>query len=93
MKGRTDIVIGVQWGDEGKGRVVDVLAADAGVVVRYQGGANAGHTVVVDNEKYVFHLLPTRSSKSSTGSRRAAKKRRSSSSDTRRTSSCPTIKS
>ena len=50
MKGRTDIVIGVQWGDEGKGRVVDVLAADAGVVVRYQGGANAGHTVVVDNE-------------------------------------------
>ena len=47
MKGRTDIVIGVQWGDEGKGRVVDVLAADAGVVVRYQGGANAGHTVVV----------------------------------------------
>ena len=59
MKGRTDIVIGVQWGDEGKGRVVDVLAADAGVVVRYQGGANAGHTVVVDNEKYVFHLLPS----------------------------------
>ena len=49
----------MQWGDEGKGRVVDVLAADAGVVVRYQGGANAGHTVVVDNEKYVFHLLPS----------------------------------
>ena len=59
MKGRTDIVLGVQWGDEGKGRVVDVLAAQAGVVVRYQGGANAGHTVVVDNEKYVFHLLPS----------------------------------
>ena len=59
MKGRTDIVVGVQWGDEGKGRVVDVLAAKAGVVVRYQGGANAGHTVVVDGEKYVFHLLPS----------------------------------
>ncbi|MCD7952558.1 MAG: adenylosuccinate synthase [Synergistaceae bacterium] len=59
MKGRTDIVLGVQWGDEGKGRVVDVLAAQAGVIVRYQGGANAGHTVVVDNEKYVFHLLPS----------------------------------
>ncbi|MCF0247225.1 MAG: adenylosuccinate synthase, partial [Synergistes sp.] len=59
MKGRTDIVLGVQWGDEGKGRVVDVLAANADVVVRYQGGANAGHTVVVDSEKYVFHLLPS----------------------------------
>ena len=59
MKGRTDIVLGVQWGDEGKGRVVDVLAARAGIVVRYQGGANAGHTVVVGDEKYVFHLLPS----------------------------------
>ena len=59
MKGRTDIVLGVQWGDEGKGRVVDVLAAQAGVIVRYQGGANAGHTVVVGDEKFVFHLLPS----------------------------------
>ena len=59
MKGRTDIVLGVQWGDEGKGRVVDVLAAKAGAVVRYQGGANAGHTVVAGGEKYVFHLLPS----------------------------------
>lgn len=59
MKGRTDVVLGVQWGDEGKGRVVDVLAAKSGAVVRYQGGANAGHTVVVENEKYVFHLLPS----------------------------------
>ena len=59
MKGRTDIVLGVQWGDEGKGRVVDVLAAKAGAVVRYQGGANAGHTVVAEGEKYVFHLLPS----------------------------------
>ncbi|MCE5201467.1 MAG: adenylosuccinate synthase [Synergistaceae bacterium] len=59
MKGRTDVVLGVQWGDEGKGRVVDALAGDAGIVVRYQGGANAGHTVVVKDEKYVFHLLPS----------------------------------
>lgn len=59
MRGRTDIVVGVQWGDEGKGRVVDVLASEAGAVVRYQGGANAGHTVVVGDEKYVFHLLPS----------------------------------
>ncbi len=59
MRGRTDIVVGVQWGDEGKGRVVDALASKAGVVVRYQGGANAGHTVVADGEKYVFHLLPS----------------------------------
>lgn len=59
MKGRADVIVGVQWGDEGKGRVVDVLAKSSGVVVRYQGGANAGHTVVVGDEKYVFHLLPS----------------------------------
>ena len=58
-KGRTDVVLGVQWGDEGKGRVVDALAPKSGMVVRYQGGANAGHTVVVGDEKYVFHLLPS----------------------------------
>ncbi len=59
MKGRTDVIVGVQWGDEGKGRVVDALAGKSGVVVRYQGGANAGHTVVVEDEKFVFHLLPS----------------------------------
>ena len=59
MKGRTDVIVGVQWGDEGKGRVVDALAVRSGVVVRYQGGANAGHTVVVGDEKFVFHLLPS----------------------------------
>ena len=59
MKGRTDVIVGVQWGDEGKGRVVDALAGTSGVVVRYQGGANAGHTVVVGDEKFVFHLLPS----------------------------------
>ena len=59
MKGRADVIVGVQWGDEGKGRVVDALAKSSGVVVRYQGGANAGHTVVVEDEKYVFHLVPS----------------------------------
>ncbi len=52
-------VFGMQWGDEGKGRIVDLLAAQSDVVVRFQGGANAGHTVVVGTEKYVLHLLPS----------------------------------
>ena len=52
-------LIGAQWGDEGKGRVVDVLAKEVGVVVRYQGGANAGHTVIAEGKKHVFHLLPS----------------------------------
>jgi adenylosuccinate synthase len=52
-------LFGMQWGDEGKGRIVDLLAARSDFVVRYQGGANAGHTVVVGDEKYVLHLLPS----------------------------------
>src|SRR6188768_1615598 len=52
-------VFGAQWGDEGKGKLIDLLSRDADVVVRYQGGANAGHTVVVGNEKYVLHLIPS----------------------------------
>ena len=52
-------VVGLQWGDEAKGKVVDVLAAHADVVVRYQGGANAGHTVVADGQTYKFHLVPS----------------------------------
>ncbi len=59
MQGRVDVIIGAQWGDEGKGRVVDCLAGQVDAVVRYQGGANAGHTVIVEGEKYVFHLLPS----------------------------------
>jgi len=51
-------VIGLHWGDDGKGKVVDLLAADFDVVVRYGGGANAGHTVVIGSEKYALHLLP-----------------------------------
>jgi adenylosuccinate synthase len=52
-------VFGMQWGDEGKGRAVDLLAARSDLVVRYQGGANAGHTVVVGEERFVLHLLPS----------------------------------
>ncbi|MCX7989781.1 MAG: adenylosuccinate synthase [Aquificaceae bacterium] len=53
------VILGAQWGDEGKGKVVDLLSADFDAVVRYQGGSNAGHTVVVGGEKFVLHLLPT----------------------------------
>jgi adenylosuccinate synthase len=53
------IVVGVQWGDEGKGKVVDALAERFDIVVRYQGGANAGHTVVVEGTKFVLQLIPT----------------------------------
>lgn len=53
------IVVGAQWGDEGKGKVVDVFSAEADYVVRYQGGANAGHTLVVDGKKTVLHLVPS----------------------------------
>ena len=51
-------VIGLQWGDEGKGKVIDCLAAEADLVVRYAGGNNAGHTVYVEGEKFVLHLIP-----------------------------------
>ncbi|MHC4583748.1 MAG: adenylosuccinate synthase [Planctomycetota bacterium] len=52
-------VVGLQWGDEGKGKVVDILAEQCDIVVRYSGGANAGHTVVVGDEKFALHLLPS----------------------------------
>ncbi|MFZ5432386.1 MAG: adenylosuccinate synthase [Calditrichota bacterium] len=52
------IVLGAQWGDEGKGKIVDFLSRDADVVARYQGGANAGHTIVHEGRKFVLHLLP-----------------------------------
>lgn len=53
------VVVGLQWGDEGKGKIVDYLAEKAHVVARYQGGHNAGHTVVIGNEKFVLHLIPS----------------------------------
>src|SRR5882672_4194715 len=52
------LIIGTQWGDEGKGKIVDLLAADADVVVRFHGGNNAGHTLVVNGEKTVLNLIP-----------------------------------
>ncbi len=55
----TVIVVGAQWGDEGKGKLVDVLTEKADIVARYQGGHNAGHTVVINNKKYVLHLIPS----------------------------------
>lgn len=53
------VIIGSQWGDEGKGKLVDVFSAKADWVVRYQGGANAGHTLIVDSKKTVLHLIPS----------------------------------
>jgi len=53
------VIVGAQWGDEGKGKIVDYLTRKAAVVARYQGGHNAGHTVVIKNEKYVLHLIPS----------------------------------
>ncbi len=54
-----NLVVGAQWGDEGKAKVIDFLSKDTDIIVRYQGGANAGHTVVVQGKKYVFHLVPS----------------------------------
>ncbi len=56
---KVDLLIGAQWGDEGKGKVVDAMGSDVDVFVRYQGGANAGHTVIANGQKVVFHLLPS----------------------------------
>lgn len=53
------VVIGSQWGDEGKGKIVDLLSEGVDVVVRYQGGANAGHTIFVNKKKFVLHLIPS----------------------------------
>ena len=51
-------IVGINWGDEGKGRMVDLLSSDYDVVVRYQGGNNAGHTVVNERGKFILNLLP-----------------------------------
>lgn len=55
----TLVLVGIQWGDEGKGKLVDFFTEKADLVVRFQGGNNAGHTVVVDGEKYILHLIPS----------------------------------
>ena len=58
LESRFSVILGSQWGDEGKGKLVDILAKDYDVCARFNGGANAGHTVVADGHKYAFHLLP-----------------------------------
>jgi adenylosuccinate synthase len=58
MDSKFCVVLGAQWGDEGKGKLVDILAQDVQMCARFNGGANAGHTLVVDGKKYAFHLLP-----------------------------------
>jgi len=58
-KGHCRVIIGCQWGDEGKGKIVDVLAEDVQLVVRYQGGANAGHTVQISDQEFILHQIPS----------------------------------
>ncbi len=57
--GRNVVVIGTQWGDEGKGKIVDLLTEEVSAVVRFQGGHNAGHTLVIDGEKTILHVIPS----------------------------------
>jgi adenylosuccinate synthase len=54
-----ELIVGSQWGDEGKGKIVDLISHDADYVARYQGGANAGHTIVIDGKQYILHLIPS----------------------------------
>ncbi|CAM9654728.1 unnamed protein product, partial [Phaeothamnion confervicola] len=57
--GVVDVVLGAQWGDEGKGKLVDILSQKYDICARVAGGSNAGHTIVVEGKKYKFHLLPS----------------------------------
>ena len=56
---KIDVLLGLQWGDEGKGKIIDFLTDEADIVVRSQGGNNAGHTIVIGGEKYILHLIPS----------------------------------
>ena len=56
---KVDVLLGLQWGDEGKGKVVDYLAPQYDIVARFQGGPNAGHTLEFDNKKHVLHQIPS----------------------------------
>ena len=53
------VIVGAQWGDEGKGKIVDFLTVEADYIVRYQGGNNAGHTVVIGDDRCILHLIPS----------------------------------
>jgi adenylosuccinate synthase len=57
-KGKTAVIVGAQWGDEGKGKIVDVLSENFSIVARYAGGHNAGHTVIIDSKKFILQLVP-----------------------------------
>lgn len=59
MKGKVNVLLGAVWGDEGKGKVVDYLTNQYDIVCRFQGGSNAGHTICIDDDKYVLHLIPS----------------------------------
>ena len=59
MSSKVTVLVGTQWGDEGKGRIIDLLSAKSDYVVRFNGGNNAGHTIVVNGKKYPFHLIPS----------------------------------
>ena len=56
---KADVLLGLQWGDEGKGKIVDVLTPKYGVIARFQGGPNAGHTLIFDGKKHVLHTIPS----------------------------------
>ena len=59
MAAKVDVLLGAQWGDEGKGKVVDVVAPEYAVIARFQGGPNAGHTLIFDGKKHVLHTIPS----------------------------------
>ncbi len=59
MEAKTDVLLGLQWGDEGKGKIVDVLTPAYDIVARFQGGPNAGHTIEFENKKFVLHTIPS----------------------------------
>src|SRR3989339_298316 len=56
---KVDVLLGLQWGDEGKGKLVDALTSDYDVIARFQGGPNAGHTIEFNNQKHVLHTIPS----------------------------------
>lgn len=57
--GEIDILLGLQWGDEGKGKIVDALTPEYDIIARFQGGPNAGHTLLFENKKYILHTIPS----------------------------------
>jgi adenylosuccinate synthase len=56
---KVDVLLGLQWGDEGKGKIVDVVTPDYDIIARFQGGPNAGHTLIFDGKKQVLHTIPS----------------------------------